>query len=622
MKIRSTLALAVLSFAALLSACDEEQVTGPGFICDVTNPVQDIFLAPTATSVLVHSPAQAGDTIQIVAITTNRFGTVRADVPIKFTSSDATVATVDSLGIVHAVAPGTVTIKAAACGESKSVAITVVASVATVTVTPQQDTVIAGDTATFVAHAKGPDGDPVANVEFTFSTTGTGATVIQVNDSTARIATNANGTVGVVARGEGATGTATLLVLPRIFLAGSAAANTIDAGDATTCGIISLGRAYCWGLNSHGQLGAATDTVCFGIPDLIPPKSSGGPSPCSLIPRNVSDSISFVTISAGDSATCGVATTGRAYCWGMGERGYLGNGNPGDAQEPKLVTAALSFSSISVGGRHACALTTSGAAYCWGDDLFGQLGDARLLHSTTPIPVSSGGELPQVFASISAGMRHTCGLTADGTAYCWGDNTFGQLGNGGGSTETPSLVATGVKFASISAGGDHTCGLSTSGAAFCWGDNTAGQLGTGVIGGSSQVPVAVSGGQVFTRISASSGTRVTDPATGVAFKEGRGHTCAITAAGAAYCWGENLDLQLGQGPNTGSDGANPVPSLVRADLSVGNVNFVSITTGSRHSCGIDTNGNAYCWGSNVFGALGNTLQAAFRGLPQKVATPR
>src|SRR5678815_3811880 len=162
MKIRSTLFLMV-GLVAGIAACDEETVTGVGFTCDVTNPVRDALIGPSGATVLVHSPAQAGDTIQLGVVTTNRFGGQRTDVPVEFSSSNTSIATVDQLGIVHAVAPGTAKIKASACGESSTIEITVIASVATVTVSPASDTVIVGDTATFVARAFGPDGARVPN---------------------------------------------------------------------------------------------------------------------------------------------------------------------------------------------------------------------------------------------------------------------------------------------------------------------------------------------------------------------------------------------------------------------------------------------------------------------------
>ena len=626
MKIRSTLTLIVLSLAATLAACDEETVTGPGFICDVTNPVRDVFLGPNGATVLVHSPALPGDTIQLVAIATSRAGTVRQDVPIKFTSSDETVATVDTLGVVHAKGPGTTTIKASTCGESSSVVVNVIASVATIGVTPATDTIIAGDTATFVARAFGPDNARVPNVVFTFSSPSTSVTAVQTSDSTAKVTSTTPGAYSIQARGEGALGTAALLVLPRVFLAGTAATTTIDVGDATGCGIITLGQTFCWGVNNHGQLGVQTDSTCFKGTEagtIVNDSLVSTAIPCSLIPLRVSQTVDFMTISAGDSTSCGVSTAGRAYCWGLGLHGENGNGQTSDRNVPTLVTGALTFTSVSVGGNHACGIATGGVAYCWGDDTFGQLGDARRVSSTTPIPVSGGGA-PAVLSSISAGFRHTCGLTADGTALCWGNNDFGQLGDGTNSTsETPVAVATGSKFTWISAGGDHTCGVTTSGAALCWGSNLDGQLGIGSSGNTSAVPVAVSGGLTFSRISASTGTRVLDTKSALPFKpNGVGHTCGLTTAGAVFCWGDDRDLQLGRGQFTGGNGIGTTPAQVAQGERGAGVTFTSVSAGSRHSCAVGSDGNAYCWGSNVLGALGNQLQAAFRGQPQRVATPR
>ena len=618
MKIRSTLTLIVLSIAATLAACDEETVTGPGFVCDVTNPVRDIFLGPPGRSVLVHSPALPGDTIQLVVIATNRFGTARTDVPITFTSSDESVATVDTLGVVHAKGPGTTTIKASACGESSTVVVTVIASVSLVTITPPTDTIIAGDTTSVVARAFGPDNARVPNVKFTFGSPNTSVSAIQTSDSTAKFTSNTPGAYQIRATGEGVTGTGTLVVLARVFLAGSATTNTIDAGDGLGCGIITLGQAFCWGVNNHGQIGATTDSTCFAstVTEIVVNDSVVSTAvPCSLVPLRISETIDFMTISAGDSTSCGISIAGRAYCWGLGKHGENGNGATADRGAPTLVTGALTFTSISAGGNHVCAIAAGGVAYCWGDDTFGQLGDSRTVTSTTPIPVSGGGG-PAILTSISAGYQHTCGLLPDGTAVCWGRNNFGQLGNGANSTsDTPVQVATSAKFIAVSAGGDHSCGITTTGAALCWGSNIAGQLGIGSSGNTSSVPVAVAGGLTFSRISASTGTQFKAPF-------GSGHTCGLTTTGAVFCWGDDADLQLGRGQFSGGNGIGTTPVQVVQGERAAGVTFTSVSAGSRHSCAVGTDGNAYCWGSNVYGGLGNQLQAAFRGQPQRVATPR
>jgi len=628
---RRALTIALVTLSAGLLACDEDTVTGPGFVCDITNPVKDVF-APSSRSVLVHSPALPTDTVQVRAIATNRFGNPRTDVDFEFSSSDETIAVVDNTGLVTALRPGTVRITASACGKSVTTEVTVIANVSRVTVTPALDTVVAGDTAMVTAAAFGPNNARVPNVKFTFGTSNPAVTVIQTSDSTANVVSSTifSGTVTISATGEGAVGTGAVLILARVFLPGNIVTNGLDAGDDMVCGVISAGQVFCWGLNSIGQLGARTDSTCYPgaeLTEIIADTVAVTNKPCSLNPLRVSRELDFATVSAGDSTTCGLTLTGKAYCWGAGEHGEIGDGNVAAKQAPSPVGSVLSFTTISSGGSHVCALATGGVAYCWGNDLDGQLGDARLINSTTPIPVSGGGG-PAIFTSISAGFRHTCALAAGGTALCWGSNDFGQLGAGvlGGLSNTPVQVAGGLSFQSISAGGDHTCGITTGGAAFCWGGNTAGQLGTGVVGGGSAVPVAVSGGLSFSRISASSGSSLINPESPplnpLPFKVAAGHTCGLTTAFAIFCWGDNGDLQLGRGPVTGSSSASGSPERVLGGELPGPVNFVSVTSGVRGGCGVGTDGAAYCWGSNVYGALGNTLQAAFRGFPPRVATPR
>jgi alpha-tubulin suppressor-like RCC1 family protein len=629
---RSAVMTAAALTAIALVACNNDTVTGPGFTCDVTNPVQSIVIAPASgTRILVHTPALDSDTAQVVATATNRFGAVRTDVPIGFSSSDTTVATVDANGIIHARKPGTVTIKAAACGESSSTVVTVVANVARVTITPTSDTVLTGDSVVYIGRAFSAASIRVPGVVFTFSASPSSTvTLHQTSDSTVNVIGASAGTATITATAEGLGATATTLVLARLFISGAAAVSSFDTGDDLTCGIITLGHAYCWGLNNHGQVGAVTDSVCFASTEAATSPSDTSKTaaePCTLSPRALATSLEFSAVSAGDSSACGISLSGQALCWGKGTHGEIGNGSVGNRATPAVVTAGLSFSSISVGGAHACALTTTNAAYCWGSDSLGQLGDFRKVNSTTPIPVFFNGG-PATFLSISAGYRHSCAVAADGTGWCWGDNAFGQLGDGTqASSEAPVQVAGGLTFKSISAGGDHSCGVTTSGAAFCWGSNAAGQLGNGAQANISPLPVAVIGGLSFSRISASTGTVTTTPpdSLGVSkrYKQGSGHTCGLTTGGAIYCWGDNGDLQLGRGPFSGpASDVNPVPNQVLGGQLPSNVTFVSVSTGSRHSCGVGSDGAAYCWGSNVFGALGNTLQAAFRGLPQRVSTPK
>lgn len=599
-----------------VAACTEDDIAGPGFQCDITNPVADLFLSPSSSLVLVHSPARDTDTTRVSATATNRLGGTRDDVPIKFVSSDTTIATVDSMGIVHARKPGSVRITASACGESASSQLTVALVALTVKVKLDTSAVIAGDSVLVTGRAFAGDTVAIPAAKFSFTASpAAGITIVQRSDSTAIIKTSSSGTFTITASGEGVAGSASLLVAPRIFVGSLASGEGgLDVGRDFACGLIPLGRLYCWGTNNASQLGTTTDSTCFDE------GFAGATNSCSLLPLRVGPQLVFSSISSGDGFACGIATLGAAYCWGNGNFGKLGTGSNGGAGSPTLVTSALSFSTVTAGGNHACGIASGGATYCWGQDSAGQLGDARRINSTTPIPVSGGGSVA-VFASISAGFRHTCAIQTDGTAFCWGQNDNGQLGTGGlgGDIDTPGGVAGGLRFTAISAGGDtvivppappryesHTCGIAVGGAAYCWGSNASGQLGIGSIGGPDiATPTPVLGGLAFAKISA-----------------GGRYTCGLTIAGAVYCWGHNDGLQLGRGPSTGGSSDSGTPQAVTGGELPSGVTFTTISAGKRHSCGVGSDGAAYCWGSNVFGALGNTLQAAFRGFPQKVATPK
>jgi len=247
---------------------------------------------------------------------------------------------------------------------------------------------------------------------------------------------------------------------------------------------------------------------------------------------------------------------------------------------------------IAAGNDYTCALTSSGAAYCWGANGQGQLGDGTKTDHARPAPVS--GNLR--FLALSAGAEHVCALTAAGTSYCWGSNGSGELGTGSASgpescpviasppaacSTVPVAAAAGLTFVAVSAGGAHTCGLTAGGAAYCWGDNLAGQLGDGTQNPRLN-PTPVSGGLSFASISA--GALI--------------HTCGLTTAGAAFCWGSDQYGQLGDGD---SATFHPSPRAVG-----GGHTFQAIVAGASHTCGVTLTGAAYCWGYNNFGQLGDT----------------
>ncbi len=257
-------------------------------------------------------------------------------------------------------------------------------------------------------------------------------------------------------------------VLNAMPVAGGLSFVALTAGNAHTCGIVAGGAAYCWGANNFGQLGIGT-------------------SPPSLVPVAVQGGLKFVALSAGADHTCGVVDSGRAYCWGNNRYGQVGDGSTAGVTLPTAVNGGLVFSVISSGGSHTCGVAADGAAYCWGKNSSGQLGDGSAINSATPSRIPGS----QRFTSLSAGFEHTCGLTASGVGYCWGSNNTGELGNGNvGNRVTPVPVAGNLVFASIAAGGgdtgdyyygpttsSHTCGVTVDRTAYCWGYNGFGQLG-------------------------------------------------------------------------------------------------------------------------------------------------
>jgi alpha-tubulin suppressor-like RCC1 family protein len=306
--------------------------------------------------------------------------------------------------------------------------------------------------------------------------------------------------------------------------------------------------------------------------------------------------VSFAAVDGGFVHSCGVTTSGAGYCWGDNFFGQLGDGTATSSSyraSPAPVAGGLSFTSISPGVSHTCGRTTSGTAYCWGDNFFGQLGDGTNAERAMPVAVAGGLR----FAVVSTGSFHTCGVTTSGAAYCWGDNQSAQLGDG--TTErraTPVPVAGGFRFTRISAGHGHTCGVTTGGVAVCWGDNSSGQLGDGTASPDRAsfrpYPGPVVGMRGFARVSA-----------------GNVHTCGVTMTGAAYCWGYNVWGQLGDGTTT----QRSRPVRVRSGLR-----FAAVDAGSYFSCGLTTSGAAYCWGENLDGELGDGTTTA-RSSPVLVA---
>ncbi len=270
---------------------------------------------------------------------------------------------------------------------------------------------------------------------------------------------------------------------------------SVGTGGSHACGLTAAGAAYCWGANEYGQLGTAA------VSDVCPTRTltNTNEGPCSTTPVAVDGGLTFTSLAVPDAGwyTCGVIETGAAYCWGRNLFGELGNGvTTGDDPNPApiAVSGGLNFASLSGGDFHTCGVTVSGEAYCWGLNRKGQLGNGTgdRADSTTPRLVSGG----LVFRSVTAGDSYTCGIGTNDVAYCWGYNGEPTLGRETGdfNDPVPAAVAGGLLFASVSSSWFHTCGLTTGGVAYCWGDNEFGQIGNGQISlRNVRVPVRVVG---------------------------------------------------------------------------------------------------------------------------------
>lgn len=290
----------------------------------------------------------------------------------------------------------------------------------------------------------------------------------------------------------------------------------------------------------------------------------------SLRPVAVSGGKKFREVATGFSHTCGIAMDRRAYCWGAGE--LLGTGDDVAHATPVPVAGGLRFIKIDVAVFHSCGVTTTNRVYCWGYNFHGMVGDGTSLPRPTPVRVAGGRR----YITVSTGNGHTCAITTAHRAFCWGSNNFGKLGNGSAVDRSlvPVPVAGMHSFGRLSSSWDHTCGVTLSHRALCWGHGLNGEIGDGTLL-VRRTPRAVSGG-----------LRIASVQAGVV------HSCALTTRGRAYCWGHNDSGQLGNGSANANDDAL-VPGAVSGGLT-----FKALSAGSG-TCGATAAGRAYCWGDGT-----------------------
>jgi alpha-tubulin suppressor-like RCC1 family protein len=314
---------------------------------------------------------------------------------------------------------------------------------------------------------------------------------------------------------------------------------------------------YAWGQNSDGQLGT-------------------GNTQNAIARRPVMNVKNPASIGLGQLHSCYCDTTGQAFCWGRNVEGQLGTGNTSQSLTPIAVPGLTDCVQIAGGAKHTCAIHVDRTVSCWGQNTSGQVGQTA---ATTP--VTSPMLVPNItdVADVQCGELYTCVRKADGTVQCWGDNKFGQLGDGTMTARATTAAVTGLTdIVEMAIGRFFACARHMAGTLSCWGQNDSGQLGSSA---SLMIPSPVD----IVGISDASQMAI-----------GQEQICIIhRTTGIMSCWGNNKKGQLGNG--TLNNSAVPVDVV---DIQ----QVTSISAGSVHTCARHSAGLA-CWGENIVNQLGD-----------------
>ena len=373
---------------------------------------------------------------------------------------------------------------------------------------------------------------------------------------------------------------------------------SIAAGANTSMAISTGGQLFSWGYNGDGQLG-------IGLPTLFQP------TPLAVSTSGLPINTTFSSISVGFDHTLALSSEGLIYAWGANSEGQLGDGTQSLSAVPVPVSttnfpAGTTFSQIATGRQYSMALSTEGVIYAWGVNGSGQLGDGTNVESSLPLEITrSGLAAPTTtFSSITVGWKHSLALTADGELFTWGSDSHAQLArnnvsstNGIPTPADSAKLPSGVTFSALAANPLSTLALGSDGRVYGWGDNYYGQLGDG----------SKNNANSFTRVlivGALAGKAI------VQIAGGSEHFVGLDSAGDLYSWGNNTDGaspasfigQLGVGS---SPAESSIPLNVDTTAVPTGTTFAFASAGYFSSTAISSAGDLYAWGENSFGQLGN-----------------
>jgi len=462
--------------------------------------------------------------------------------------------------------------------------------VVSVGVTPSSSTIIVGKTGALVATLTDAQGNVVTNQVVTWTSDNTSVASV---DSHGVVTGVGLGSATITASSNGMSGTATVVVVrpPVAAVIVEPATSAVQVGQSETLiatlkdadGNTLTGRTVAWSSSDPNSATVDANGVVSGVQPnttTITATAEGVSGIASVTVAPAGFSVRVGSLSGGDFHTCGVTSDGKGYCWGENVWGELGNGAVGGSRlQPSPVAGGLTWTRIEAASIGTCGLTTDGTAYCWGANNVNQLGDG-LSFAQEPQRGTPGPVLTSVhFTQLANFNGAPCALDASSTAWCWGWNDNSRLGAGNVAPLAPIVGLGGNTWRFLAEGQNDNCGVTTAGVARCF----------GVIDGQ-----VVGASPVYTSMTV-----------------GHFHACGLDAAGSAWCSGANDQGQFGNGTTSTSVHPAAVPAA-------SGMTFVSIASGLNSVCGLTPSGDIYCWGNNDHGELGNATMTSST-VPVKVS---